>query len=50
MFRSLTCEPLPTAPAEYPAGAVSVKGIAKAYSVSKWTVYHLVGQKRKTLL
>lgn len=24
------------------------KGIAKAYSVSKWTVYRLVGQKRKT--
>ena len=25
-----------------------VEGIAKAYSVSKWTVYRLVGQKRKT--
>lgn len=24
------------------------EGIAKAYSVSKWTVYRLVGQKRKT--
>ncbi len=24
------------------------KGIAKAYSVSKWTVYRLVAQKRKT--
>lgn len=25
-----------------------VEGIAKAYSVSKWTVYRLVEQKRKT--
>lgn len=24
------------------------EGIAKAYSVSRWTVYRLVGQKRKT--
>ena len=24
------------------------EGIAKAYSVSKWTVYRLAGQKRKT--
>ena len=25
-----------------------IEGIAKAYSVSKWTVYRLVGQQRKT--
>lgn len=28
--------------------AHDAKGIAKAYSVSKWTVYRLVEQKRKT--
>ena len=28
--------------------AHDAKGIAKAYSVSKWTVYRLAGQKRTT--
>ena len=29
-------------------GTHDAEGIAKAYSVSKWTVYRLVAQKRKT--